>query len=249
MRFLIFTLLILWGFSSPAFVLAQVDGIADFWSINVVEQTLIIADASELRGVDAEIMGVISDHNGLSVGVDGMLYADGTLVARAAGNVSDFTVADLYFLNDGVAFAKYSLLLVASEPTDPPKEEETDIGKTREKDVAKIVDGVVDNRRIICRPHGGTDIDVSVKGDPPKYVDVGGPAKAEDQPAYKKHLEKLRVLGEGGAVEKTDQGEKKIPKGTIEIYLVEGTPKEVIDAAIAEFGKDHIYIFPDPGKK
>jgi hypothetical protein len=30
---------------------------------------------------------------------------------------------------------------------------------------------------------------------------------------------------------------------------VEGTPKEVIDAAIAEFGKDHIYIFPDPGKK
>jgi hypothetical protein len=31
--------------------------------------------------------------------------------------------------------------------------------------------------------------------------------------------------------------------------LVEGTPKEVIDAAIAEFGKDHIYIFPDPGKK
>jgi hypothetical protein len=30
---------------------------------------------------------------------------------------------------------------------------------------------------------------------------------------------------------------------------VEGTPKEVIDAAIAEFGKDHIHIFPDPGKK
>ena len=45
MRFLIFTLLMLWGFSSPALVLAQVDGIADFWSINLVEQTLIIADA------------------------------------------------------------------------------------------------------------------------------------------------------------------------------------------------------------
>ena len=75
MRFLIFTLLMLWGFSSPALVLAQVDGIADFWSINLVEQTLIIADASELRGVDAEIMGVVSDHNGLSVGVDGMLYS------------------------------------------------------------------------------------------------------------------------------------------------------------------------------
>jgi hypothetical protein len=59
----------------------------------------------------------------------------------------------------------------------------------------------------------------------------------------------LLALGEGGAVEKTDQGEKKIPKGTIEIYLVEGTPQEVIDAAIAEFGKDHVHIFPDPGKK
>ena len=178
-----------------------------------------------------------------------MLYADGMLVASAAGNVSDFMVADLYFLNEGVAFATYSLLLVASEPTDPPQEEETDIGKTRKKEVAKIVDGEVDNRRIIYRPHGGTDIDVSVKGDPPIYVDVGGPAKAEDLPAYKKHLKKLRVLGEGGAVEKTDQGEKKISKGTIEIYLVEGMPQEVIDAAIAEFEKDLVHIFPDPGKK
>jgi hypothetical protein len=52
-----------------------------------------------------------------------------------------------------------------------------------------------------------------------------------------------------GAADRVAQGEKKIPKGTIEIYLVEGTPQEVIDAAIAEFGEDHVHIFPDPGKK
>ncbi len=51
------------------------------------------------------------------------------------------------------------------------------------------------------------------------------------------------------AVKKTDRGEKKIPKGAIEIYLVEATLQEVIDAAIAAFGKDHIHVFPGPRKK
>ena len=249
MRLLIFTMFMLVGIVSPTSILAQVDGVAGFWSVNVGEQSLIVANASELIGIEAEIVGVVGDCNGQSSLIDGMLYADGTFMAMATGNVSELLVADLYMLDEGVPFATYSLLLIAINTTDPPHEEETDIGQAREREVARIVDGEVDNRRIISRPHGGTDIAVSVKGDPPIYVDVGGPAKAEDLPAYKKHLKKLRVLADGGAVEKTDQGEKKIPKGTIEIYLVDGTPQAVIDAAIAEFGKEHVHIFPDPGKK
>jgi hypothetical protein len=63
MRFLIFTLLMLFGISSSKLVFAQVDGIADFWSINVVEQTLIVADTLEFRALKAEIVAAVEKTN------------------------------------------------------------------------------------------------------------------------------------------------------------------------------------------
>lgn len=63
MRFLIFTLLMLFGISSSKLVFAQFDGIADFWSINVVEQTLIVADTLEFRALKAEIVAAVEKTN------------------------------------------------------------------------------------------------------------------------------------------------------------------------------------------
>lgn len=61
-------------------------------------------------------------------------------------------------------------------------DETDDIGKRREEKAAGIVGGTVDNTQIICRPHGTTDIDVKVDGQPPSYISVGGPSKGNDLP-------------------------------------------------------------------
>jgi hypothetical protein len=34
-----------------------------------------------------------------------------------------------------------------------------------------------------------------------------------------------------------------VPAGGIEVYLEQGTPQDVIDAAEAKFGPDHVHIF------
>ena len=131
------------------------------------------------------------------------------------------------------------------EEEDPPPVEETSKGAKREARVAELTGGKVDNRKVVCRPHGTTDIDVLVEGKPLTYVTVGGGAKGLSLPKWKQHLKKLKVLSEGNAVIKEGGKEKPVPPGKIQVYLVEGTSKEVIDAAIEEFGKENVHTFVD----
>ncbi len=142
---------------------------------------------------------------------------------------------------NGLAIVDSFIIVVPDE--NDWDDETDDIGKRREEKVAGIVGGAVDNTLVICRPHGTTDIDVKVDGEPPIYISVGGPSKGNNLPEWKKHLKKLKVLQAGGAV--TKDGENPVPAGTVKIYLAEGTGQDVIDAAKAELGDDCVVIFPD----
>lgn len=139
-------------------------------------------------------------------------------------------------------------MIVAPAPgestDDPPPAESETVGKERERKVAEITGGDVDNTNITT-PTGSTDIDVSKPGSPPIYITVGGPGKSgQSLDAWKTHLQKMKDLMDGKA--KYKDGPKKgqpVPPGQIEVYLEQGTPQDAIDAAVNKFGQDHVHIF------
>ena len=127
---------------------------------------------------------------------------------------------------------------------DPPPIETEQVGKDRETKVATLVGGTVTNTEIKT-PTGSTDIDVTKDGTPPIYVTVGGPGKSGQKlEAWKTHLSKMKDLADGKATYKGGAKDgQTVPAGTIEVYLEKGTPQDVIDAATAKFGADHVHEF------
>ena len=188
------------------------------------------------------LLEVVDDLGTLAV-IDAMVLDSGEVLAATQTAQLDMAVGEtsVVFWADGEAEPSATRRLVRGDPDNA--DELDDIGVRREQKVAGLTGGSVDNTDIICRPHGSTDIDVKVTGPPLIYISVGGKSKGNDLPGWNKHLEKLKVLRDGGAV--TKDGENPVPAGTVKVYLTHDTPQTVVDAAKNKLGDDCVVIFQD----
>ncbi|MFZ5639022.1 MAG: RHS repeat domain-containing protein [Pseudomonadota bacterium] len=105
-----------------------------------------------------------------------------------------------------------------------------ELGKIRERYVARLVGGRVSGERVTVQGYGTTDIDVTAaNGD---LVAVGGAAKARNKGNLGRMLRIYNAIAAERGV-------------GVRAYFEEGTPKEIIDYARKVIGRDNVRTFKD----
>lgn len=138
-------------------------------------------------------------------------------------------------LGGGVGKLAKSLLRRRSDRDGHDNQTPHEVGAARERKVAELTNGRVPSGapgqvgEIIHRPNVGTT-DVDVIGGDGSLIQVGGPAKAGNIGKFRDKLYILKWVAEQRGVK-------------AQVYLEEGTPENVIEAARRTLGTDNVHIF------